>query len=82
VGWEEAVIEPWRSAGRQFRFGVLLIGIGLLAFVPSGIAIGMLMNNQAPGLFGWASLICYALGVVLIVVGNFLRVQAFRRFRG
>jgi hypothetical protein len=37
------------------------------------------MNNQAPGAFGWASLISEGLGLVLIVAGNFLRVQAIRR---
>jgi hypothetical protein len=71
----------WRHAGVQYRIGFFLMALGALAFLPSGIALGMLMSNQAPGTFGWASLICAAVGLALITLGNWMRFQAIGTYR-
>jgi hypothetical protein len=71
----------WRNAGVRYRIGLLLILLGLLAFIPSGIALGMLMTSQSPGTFGWASLICYAIGTPLIILGNLMRLRAIGIYR-
>ena len=71
----------WRNAGARYRLGLLLILLGLLAFIPSGIALGMLLTNQAPGTFGWASLVFYAIGIPLIILGNWMRFRAMAIYR-
>jgi hypothetical protein len=55
--------------------------IGILTFVPSGIALGMLINGQHPGTFGSASSICYGIGVVLIVIGSRMQFREIARYR-
>lgn len=77
----ETLVDLWQNAGAQYRLGLLMILLGLLAFIPSGIALGMLLTNQAPGTFGWASLICYAIGILLIVLGNLMRIRAMGKYR-
>lgn len=78
---EGSFADLWRKAGPNYRVGLLIILVGLLSFVPSGIAIGILMSNQSPGTFGWISLVCYGIGVFLIILGNLMRIRAIKVYR-
>jgi hypothetical protein len=71
----------WRNAGRRFQLGFFLMVLGILAFVPSGVALGMILNGQHPGTFGWVSLICYPIGVLMIVFGSLLQRREMGRYR-
>jgi hypothetical protein len=74
-------VDLWRHAGPTYRLWLLLIGVGLLAFLPAGIALVMLMNGQSPGTFGGWALAIYGAGVALIVLGNLMRFREIRRYR-
>lgn len=55
--------------------------LGSLAFVPSGIALGILMAGGSPGDFGWISLILYGVGLAMIVLRNYMRFREIRCYR-
>lgn len=53
-----------------------MILVGPLAVDPSGIAVGMLMTDQPPGTLGWISSMCYGIGILLMLLGNSMRIRA------
>lgn len=73
ITWVEFA-DRWQNAGLAHRFGLLLIALGVIAAVIAGVltATGM----------GWWSLIAWGVAICLVVVGNYIRVRALRRYLG
>jgi hypothetical protein len=71
----------WRNASAKYRAWILLGYASLLLYIPSGIALGMLMTGEGPGAFGWDALVLWGIGSVLTVVFNRLRWREIRHYR-
>jgi hypothetical protein len=71
----------WREAGYRYRAWLLLLFLGILSAGPAGIAGAMELSHQSPGMFGWIALIIWGVGVVLVVLANYMRFREIRRYR-
>jgi O-antigen/teichoic acid export membrane protein len=65
-------LEVWRGAGAEFRIGMWLVMLGTLGAVSAAVLLAMGSV--------WSGLLVGVLALVVAVIGNFLRVQAFKRY--
>lgn len=65
-------LEVWRGAGAEFRIGMWLVMLGTLGAVSAAVLLAMGS--------GWSGLLVGVLALVVAEIGNFLRVQAFKRY--
>jgi hypothetical protein len=73
ITWD-GFVDRWRHAGRTYQLGCLLILVGIIAAIVSGVLL-------ASG-GGWWILIGGGIAISLAVVGNYLRVRAARQYLG
>ncbi len=73
MGWA-AFSDLWRNAGIAYRLGLCGIFVGLVAAPAVGV---MLMV----GGLGWLAAALWVGAVVLIVLANYERVKAIKRYR-
>jgi hypothetical protein len=71
----------WRNAGRRYRLWLLMMLLGLLLFIPLSVAGIMIVTHHHAGSFGWGSLICLGIGLILIIIGNLMRFREIGRYR-
>jgi hypothetical protein len=74
--------ELWQNAGFKYRLGRVMVAIALVPACVAGALVAAVLTHTSSGdALAWAIGITAAVSVALILVGNYVRVGAIRRYR-
>ena len=76
----DIVAERWRTVGTTYRFGLCLIGLGMVAAFTFGALITEAVAYKGKGLGSAIAITGFAF-LILVGVGQFVQLRAFRRYR-
>ena len=76
----DIVAERWRTVGTTYRFGLCLVGLGMVAAFAFGALITEAVVYEGKGLVTAIVIAGFAF-LILVSVGQFVQLRAFRRYR-
>jgi hypothetical protein len=72
----------WRNSGSMYRLGKAMLVVALIPACAAGALVAVVLTNTSTGSFlDWGIAISMAVSVVLILVGNYVRVGAIKKYR-